>query len=96
MSFAYLQFSPTAFLRLMKSRWSQRDHVRPNRRGRFFRAKAEKKIAPDESAKACLYSTEQMPTPKGWVSQSAFQPISIASKRRQTAIKHGASEHIKQ
>ncbi len=34
----------------------QTNQVRPNRRGRFFRAKAQKKIAPDGSAKACLQS----------------------------------------
>ena len=36
--------------------------LRPNRRGRFFRAKAEKKSAPDGSACACLNaSTEKIP-----------------------------------
>ncbi len=33
-----------------KQHFSYQHHFRPNRRGRFFRAKAQKKIAPDGSA----------------------------------------------
>ena len=39
-------FSSTAFLRLKKSSFDQKHH-RGRQRGRFFRAKAQKKIAPD-------------------------------------------------
>jgi len=39
-------FSSTAFLRLKKSGFDQTHH-RGRQRGRFFRAKAQKKIAPD-------------------------------------------------
>ena len=40
------QFSPTAFLRLKKPSFNQ-IHNKGRQRGRFFRAKAQKKIAPD-------------------------------------------------
>ena len=48
------RISPTAFLRFKRPSFRQKHHFRPNRRGRFFPAKAQKKIAPDGSAKACL------------------------------------------
>ena len=43
-------FSPTAFPRLKKSSFNQIHH-RGRQRGRFFRAKAQKKIAPDGRSK---------------------------------------------
>jgi hypothetical protein len=54
----------------------QTNQVRPNRRGRFFRAKAQKKIAPDGSAKACLL-TAGMPT-----HQDGLASTSLKSKKR--------------
>jgi len=49
----------------------QTNQVRPNRRGRFFRAKAQKKIAPDGSAKACLL-TAGMPIPTDGLAKAYF------------------------
>jgi hypothetical protein len=55
MSFVHSQFSPTTFLRFKRPSFSQKECFRPNRRGRFFRAKAQKKSAPDGSAKRVFY-----------------------------------------
>jgi hypothetical protein len=53
-----------------KKNWANfKYHFRPNRRGRFFRAKAEKKSAPDGSAKrdfnwqACRQQQKCQPQP---------------------------------
>ena len=47
------QFSPIAYLRLKKPSFNQ-IHDRGRQRGRFFRAKAQKKIAPDGRPKRVL------------------------------------------
>ena len=53
-------FSPTAFLHLKKPSFNQKHH-RGRQRGRFFRAKAQKKIAPDGRPKR-VSMTAGMPT----------------------------------
>jgi hypothetical protein len=58
MSSSTRSFSPTAYLRLKKPSFNQ-IHDRGRQRGRFFRAKAQKKIAPDGRPKRAFNEPQE-------------------------------------